>query len=66
MLKPNRVLKRFTYAVPLSQIGQPSGLMKLDKDAVRDIMLDSLLSHYNRKDDLILNTITHRLDMGNY
>ena len=27
-------------------------------------MLDSLLSHYNRKEDLILNTITHRWKYG--
>ncbi len=63
-LKPNRVLKRFTYAVH-SQAGWATKRFdELNKDEINDILLDSLLTHYNRNRDLVLNTMTHRWKYG--
>lgn len=59
-LKPNRVLKRFTYAVHSQSGWATKRFDELNKDEITDIIRDSLLTHYNRTPDLILNTLIHR------
>jgi renalase len=59
-LKPNRVLKRFTYAVHSQSGWATKRFDELNKDEVTTIIVESLLSHYNRTPELILNTLTHQ------
>lgn len=59
-LKPNRVLKRFTYAIHSQPGWATKRFDELNKSEVTDILVASLLSHYNRTPDLILNTLTHQ------
>ena len=63
-LKPNRVLKRFTYAVHSQPGWATKRFDELSKEEVTNILLDSVLKHYNRKENLILKQQIHRWKYG--
>tara|TARA_A100001015_G_scaffold318363_1_gene438054 strand:- start:2863 stop:3840 length:978 start_codon:yes stop_codon:yes gene_type:complete len=63
-LKPNRVLKRFTYAIHSQPGWATKRFDELNKEEVTNILLDSVLKHYNRKENLILKQQVHQWKYG--
>ena len=59
-LKPNRVLGRYTYTVHSQHEWATKQFDSHDKKTVENIMLDSVLTHYNRKPHLVLKHHIHR------